>query len=119
MPTGIKEISAPTDATISAPAKPPPSIPHISVAYFEKAVVTALYAIYHRATERSRKTRLFFTGLGSEVLPLSSVISSSSSMPHSFSLANLSAVNLFSSTFVRITTREITMITAIAINRGS
>ena len=42
IPTGIKEMSAPTEATIRAPAKAPPSIPHISVAYFENAVVTAL-----------------------------------------------------------------------------
>ena len=68
-PTGINDTSAPTEATIRAPAKSPPSIPHISVAYFENAVVTALYAIYHKATERSRKIRLFFTGPGSFAFP--------------------------------------------------
>ena len=119
IPTGINEISAPTEATIRAPANPPPSMPHISVAYFENAVVTALYAIYQKATDKSRNTRLRFTGFGRNVLPFSSVISSSSSMPHSFSLAIRSATNLFSSTLVRIIIRESIIITAIAMNRGS
>ena len=115
----MKESSAPTEAIIRAPAKPPPSMPHISVAYLENAVVTALYAIYQKATESSRNMRLRFTGFGSVVLPFSSVISSSSSMPHSFSFAIRSATNLFSSTFVKMIRRDITIMAAIAMNSGS
>ena len=118
IPTGTNEISAPIEATIKALAKPPPAMPHISVAYLENAVVTPLYAIYQNATDSSRKVRLRLTGFGSTALPFSSISVSSSSMPQASSISMRSATNLFSSTFQSRIARE-SMITAIEINSGS
>ena len=68
-------------------------MPHISVAYFEKAVVTPLYAMNQKATEASRNMRDLLTSGASLALPEPSSSSSSSVRPNSFSVAILSATN--------------------------